>query len=61
MNTSTIVFLFLYFIPTIVAFSRGHHNAGSILVINLFFGWTGIGWIVSLAMALSHVQRTGRY
>jgi hypothetical protein len=43
-------FLF-YWIPTIVAVIRKMPNTGSIVVINLFLGWTCIGWIVSLAMA----------
>lgn len=36
---------------------RHHHNAGSIFVLNLFLGWTGLVWIISLAMACSHVRR----
>lgn len=47
----------LYFVPTIVAFSREVVNAGSVLVINLFLGWTLIGWVVALAMAV-RTQRT---
>jgi hypothetical protein len=41
----------LYFVPTIVAVVRKVTNQGSVAVINLFLGWTIIGWIVSLAMA----------
>jgi hypothetical protein len=41
-----------YWIPTIVAFVRGVPNKGSVLVINLFLGWTFIGWIVALAMSV---------
>src|SRR5215831_7041668 len=40
-----------YFIPTIVAFIRKVPNMGSVVVINLFLGWTFIGWVVALAMA----------
>ena len=42
----------LYFIPAIIAYSRKVTNAGSVLVINIFLGWTFIGWIVALAMAV---------
>lgn len=52
--------LLIYFLPTIVALSRSHHNIGSILVVNLFFGWTLLGWVVSLSMASSWV-RTGKH
>jgi hypothetical protein len=49
--------LALYFLPAIVAGMRGHHNSGSIFVLNLFLGWTFLGWIVALAMACSQVRR----
>jgi hypothetical protein len=41
----------LYFLPTIVAFSRKVTNQGSVAVINVFLGWTFIGWVIALAMA----------
>ena len=40
--------LVLYFAPTIVAFWRRHRSAGAIALLNIFFGWTIIGWIVTL-------------
>jgi hypothetical protein len=40
-------------IPTIIAGQRGIPNAGSVAVINLFLGWTFIGWVVALAKAVS--------
>jgi hypothetical protein len=45
--------IWLYFLPTTMAGKRKSRNAGSILVINLFLGWTLIGWVVALAMAAS--------
>ena len=42
----------MYFIPTIVGFVRRVPNRGSLFVINFFLGWTLIGWIVALAMAV---------
>ena len=48
------VSLFIYFIPVLVAYDRrGVKNFGSIVIINLFLGWTLIGWVVALAMALA--------
>jgi len=41
----------IYFLPTIVASNRGHH-IGGILLLNFFFGWTGIGWMALLLWAL---------
>lgn len=43
----TIVFL-LYFFPTIIAYSRGHRNATGLMWVNLFLGWSVIGWIGAL-------------
>lgn len=41
-----------YFAPAIVAVRRRVTSAGSVFVVDLFLGWTVIGWIVALAMAL---------
>jgi hypothetical protein len=41
-----------YFLPAIIAFARGKHDAGSILVLNFFLGWTAIGWVIALVWAL---------
>lgn len=38
----------LYFLPSIVAINRGHHNRTGIEVLNLLLGWTLIGWIAVL-------------
>ena len=45
------VLALLYFLPTGVASNRGHGVTG-VLLLNLFFGWTGIGWIALLLWAL---------
>jgi hypothetical protein len=43
--------LSLYLLPTIIAVSRKVPNIGSVVVINVFLGWTFVGWVVALAMA----------
>jgi hypothetical protein len=48
-----IVSLLIYFIPTFVARSRRHHNYGAIVALNIFLGWTFIGWVASLVWALT--------
>ena len=48
----TCFFLIVYFTPTIVARGRSAPDLGSVIVINLLLGWTLIGWIVALVMAL---------
>jgi hypothetical protein len=49
-----ITLIVCYFIPALVAFSRKHHNAGAICALNIFLGWTVVGWVVSLVWALSN-------
>ena len=44
--------LALYFAPAIIAAVRHTHNATGILLLNIFLGWTGIGWFVALLMAI---------
>lgn len=48
-------FLALYLLPTIVAETRHVSSIGSIAVINIFLGWTLVGWVVALAMAVREV------
>ena len=42
----------VYLVPTIVAGVRKVPNAGSVIVLNVLLGWTLIGWVVALFMAL---------
>jgi len=42
----------IYFLPSLVAVARHTHNATGIFLLNLFLGWTGIGWIIAFIMAL---------
>jgi hypothetical protein len=46
----------MYFAPTIVAFNRNRHNKGAICALNVFLGWTVVGWVVALVWALSSSQ-----
>jgi hypothetical protein len=39
----------LYFLPSFVG--RKKRNAGAIVALNFFLGWTVIGWIVALVWA----------
>jgi uncharacterized membrane protein YqaE (UPF0057 family) len=46
--------LFCYFIPFVVALSRGKANGtGGVFVVNLCLGWTLIGWFVAFIWACS--------
>jgi hypothetical protein len=43
--------LALLFLPTLVARSRNHPNTLLIFLVNLFLGWTFVGWVVALVWA----------
>lgn len=45
-----LAFLF-YIIPSIVAWRRDHYYKWVIIALNLFFGTTGIGWLIALVWA----------
>lgn len=40
-----------YLIPGFVAAQRRHRDATAILLLNIFLGWTLIGWVVALVWA----------
>ena len=48
-----VLLLGLYFVPSIVAFARRHHNKSGILALNFFLGWTLVGWVVALVWSVS--------
>jgi len=48
---------FIHFLPTMIAGSRHAANFWWIFVINLFFGWTLIGWVIALVWALQDRPR----
>jgi hypothetical protein len=58
-----VLFLLLvavYFLPAYVAYRRFHPNAVPILLLNLFLGWTLVGWVAALvwaAMAHSEIPQ----
>ena len=41
----------VYFIPAIIGYEKQKENAQAILLLNLFLGWTFIGWIIALVWA----------
>jgi hypothetical protein len=47
-----LVVLFLYWLPSIVGYFRHTPGIVSVVVTNALLGWTVVGWLVSLAMAL---------
>jgi hypothetical protein len=55
-----VILTFFYWLPSIIGRHRGVLNLGSVVVINLFLGWTLIGWVVAMAMAFRSVPEDGQ-
>lgn len=46
-----------YFLPTFIASRRDHPNGTSIFLLNLFLGWTFIGWLGALIWSASAIVK----
>jgi len=49
--------LVLYFLPTIIAGLRRSTMTVWVALIDLLLGWTVVGWIVALVMAIASARR----
>lgn len=50
---AVIIGLEIYFFPSVLSFNRDLPNRYAIAALNLFLGWTLIGWVVSLIWSLT--------
>ena len=46
----------IYFLPGIVAHIRDHHQVNAIVLLNIFLGWTLLGWVIALVWAATAVR-----
>jgi len=46
------MFLTFYFVPSLIAFNK--RNFAQVFALNMFLGWTFVGWVVSLVMSLKN-------
>ena len=51
----------MYFAPSIVAILRKHRNKLPIFVLNLFVGWTFLGWVGALVWSCTTQKRDVPY
>jgi len=49
----------LYLLPVLIGLARHVPDIGAVAVIDILLGWTFIGWVVALAMALRSVNPAG--
>lgn len=47
----------IYFFPSSIAKLRKHHQATAIFVLNIFLGWTLLGWVVALVWAATAIPK----
>jgi hypothetical protein len=47
-----LILAIVYFIPSIIASVRNHRQIGTIFRLNIFLGWTFIGWVAALIWAM---------
>ena len=50
--------LLVYIVPGVIALSRRHPWAWPIVALNIFAGWTALGWLAALIWSLGPI-RTG--
>jgi hypothetical protein len=51
----------VYFVPTVIAITRKHHNAPAIAALNILTGWSFIGWVGALVWAFTQVDSRDHY
>ncbi|WP_202595362.1 superinfection immunity protein [Halalkalibacter okhensis] len=52
LGSFALLLLILYPVPTLIAFARRKTNKVAITVLNIFAGWTFIGWVIALVWSL---------
>jgi hypothetical protein len=50
----SLISLVIYCIPIIIAVNRHVDNKTGIILLNIFGGWTVVGWIVALVWAVNN-------
>ncbi len=48
-----ILLIYVYFFPTDIANKRNAEHVTGIFILNLFLGWTLVGWVIALVWAVS--------
>ena len=48
------ILVFFYLIPSVIAFFKSHSSKIAILALNIFLGWTFLGWIAALVWSLKN-------
>ncbi len=49
---AVVVTLPLYFLPVLIAYLRPAPDRASVVIVSIFLGWTYVGWVIALALAV---------
>jgi hypothetical protein len=55
-----LLFLCAYMMPTIIALSRHHRDRNAIAILNLFLGWTFVGWVIAFVWSFTATTSVDR-
>jgi hypothetical protein len=48
----SLIGLIIYFLPSIIAALNHHRSMRGIFLVNLLLGWSGLGWLIVLIIAM---------
>jgi hypothetical protein len=54
-----VVLVLVYALPTIVASARTPHKKTVIVLVNLFLGWSVLGWLIAMIWAATNPPADG--
>ena len=57
---SVILVVIVYLVPTFVAIWRQHRQGVAITFLNVFLGWTLVGWVIALVWAVSSSEKVNK-
>ena len=52
-----LISILVYLLPAFIASHRHHPQTMAIFLLNLFLGWTGLGWVGALVWAATAINR----
>lgn len=47
-----VIWAYVYLLPSFIAFGRNHQDQYAIGALNLFTGWSFLGWVISIVWSL---------
>jgi hypothetical protein len=54
MEVFLVLILAIYFLPSLIGFSKKKKNSGALFALNLLLGWTLLGWVAAFVWSLTN-------